>query len=187
VSRHGKHGIFSHWRSIISGMVTCVSCWSIVQSAAAQKTESPSLVAFLSVSTVPMESIRNNINEQIDRNTLPERDRQRILMTHHKPTDTKAWEKFESEFRPAQESPSPVNREIEIAKYGLDTATFAVDHFLKSIVDHADFTFDQGHLCRTMENPLGGSQDNPRVKLDLNMWQDSKPYVGVRIIIPVGD
>jgi len=187
VSSHSKRSIPSHWRSIISEAVACVSCWSAVSSATAQKSESQSLIAFLSVSAIPAESIRSNISERIDRQALTERDRQQILMSHRKPTDTEAWEKFESEFRPEQQSPSPVKREIEAAKYGLDTAVFAVDRFVKSIANQVDFSLDQGSLRRTPANPVGRSQDNPRVKLDLNLWQSGRPSVGARIIIPFGN
>ena len=187
MSGHSKRSIPSHWRSIISETVACVSCWSAVPSATAQKPESSSLIAFLSVSTIPAESIRSNISERIDRRALTEGDSQRILMPHRKPTDAQAWEKFESEFRPEQQSPSPVKREIEIAKYGLDTAVFAADRFVKSIANQADFSFDQGCLQRTRATSLGESRDNPRVKLDLNIWQGSKPYVGARIVIPFGN
>jgi hypothetical protein len=105
---------------------------------------------------------------------------------HGKPTDTEAWEKFESEYRPEQRSPSPLKRQIETAKYGLDTTVFAVDRFVKSIRNHADFEFDQGRLHRTRTNSRGGFLDNPRVKLDLEMLRD-KPYVGVRVVIPFGN
>ena len=185
--RHSKHSILSHWRSIISETVACVTCWSAVPSATAQKSESPSLIAFLSVSTIPAEPIRSNIGERIDRQALTERDRQRILMPHRKPTDTEAWEKFELEFRPVQRSPSPVKREIETAKYGLDTTVFAVDRFVKSIVNQADFSFDQGSLRRALATSSGELRNNPRLKLDMNLWQGGKPYLGVQLIIPVGN
>ncbi|MGD0652442.1 MAG: hypothetical protein ABSA97_15095 [Verrucomicrobiia bacterium] len=186
MSSHSKHGILSHWRSIVSETVACVSCWSAVPSATAQKSESPSLIAFLSVSTIPAESIRTNISERIDRQALTERDRQAILMPHRKPTDAEAWEKFESEFRPEQRSPSPVKHQIETAKYGLDVTVFAVDRFVKSITNHADFEFNQGRLRRTPANPLERSLGNPRVKLDLDLTH-GRPYLGARVVIPFGN
>jgi hypothetical protein len=64
---------------------------------------------------------------------------------------------------------------------------FAVDRFVKNVENQGDFTFDQGSLRRTRATSLGGSRNNPRVKLDLDMWQSSKPYIGVRIIIPFGN
>jgi hypothetical protein len=186
VSRRSKHGILNHWRSTISGTVACVSCWSAVPSATAQQSESPFLIASLSVSTIPAQSIRTNISDRADRQVLAERSRQPILTPHRKPTDIEAWERFEAEYKPPQKSPSPIKRQIEAAKYGLDTAVFAADRFVKSVENQADFSFDHGSLRHTRANSRGGFLDNPRVKLDLDMGLGSKPYMGVRIIIPFG-
>jgi hypothetical protein len=186
VSSYSNHSILSHWRSTISGTVACVSCWSAVPSATAQKSESPRLIAFLSISTIPAESIRSNISERTDRQALTERDRQAMLMPHRKPTDAEAWERFDAEYKPPQKNPSPVKHQIETAKYGLDVTVFAVDRFVKSIANHADFEFNQGRLRRTPANPLGRFQDNPRVKLDLDLTH-GKPYLGARVVIPFGN
>jgi hypothetical protein len=145
------------------------------------------LLAFLSVSTITAQSIRSNISEQTDRQVLTERELQPILTPHHKSTNAEAWERFESEYSPSQKSPSPIKRQIESTKYGLDTAVFAVDRFTRNVENQADFSFDQGSLRRTRVTSSGESRNNPRVKLDLNMWQGSRPYVGVRIIIPFGN
>jgi hypothetical protein len=145
-------------------------------------------MASLSVSTIQPEFILNRVRERPDHPApqVIERTDWPIPVLHGKLTDTEAWEKFESEYRPEQRSPSPVKRQIETAKYGLDTTVFAVDRFVKSIRDHADFEFDQGRLHRTHTNSRGGFLDNPRVKLDLEMLRD-KPYVGVRVVIPFGN
>ena len=187
MSRCRKRSILSHWHSTISGTVACLSCWSAVLSATAQQSESPTLMAFLSGSTITAQSIRSNISERTDRQGLTERELQPMLMPHRKPTNAEAWERFESEYSPPQKSPSPIKRQIESTKYGLDTAVFAVDRFTKNVEDQADFSFDQGSLRRTRATSTGESQNNPRVKLDLDMWQGSRPYVGVRIIIPFGN
>ena len=117
---------------------------------------------------------------------LAEREFQSILMPRL-PTDAEAWERFEAEYSPPQKSPSLIKRQIETAKYGLDTAVFAVDRFTKNVENQADFSFNQGGLRRTRAIPLEGPRNNPRVKLDLDMWQGSRPYVGVRLIIPFGN
>jgi hypothetical protein len=188
VSRCSKRSIFSLSHSTILGTVACLCCWSAVPSATAQQSESPLLVAFLSVSTIPSQSIRSNISDRTDRQVLTGRELQPILMSHRKPTDAEAWERFEREYSPPKKSPSPIKRQIETAKYGLDTAVFAVDRFTKNVENQADFSFDQGGLRRTRATSSGESpNNNPRVKLDLDMWQGSRPYVGVRIIIPFGN
>ena len=187
MNRHSKHSIRSRWRSTLSGTLACVFCWSAVSAATAQESASPSLMAFLSVSTISAQSIRSNLSERTDRQVLTERELQPILMPHRKPTDAEAWERFDGEYRPSQKSPSPIKRQIQTAKYGLDTAVFAVDHFVKNVQSQADFSLDQGSLRRTRAITSGESRNSPRVKLDLDVWQGSKPYVGVRIIIPFGN
>lgn len=172
---------------VVALTIACVSCWSAVPSATSQQSESSSLIAFLSVSAIPAESIRSNISERTDRQALAERDRQPVLVPHHDPTDAEAWERFEADYKPPQKNPSSIKRQIETAKYGLDTAVFAVDRFVKNVENQGDFSFDQGSLRRTRATSLGGSRNNPRVKLDLDMWLGGKPYVGVRIVIPFGD
>jgi len=127
------------------------------------------------------------MSERTDRQEIAERDLQPILVSSRKPTDTEAWESFEAEYSPPQKSPSPIKRQIEAAKYGLDTAVFAVDRFTKNVENQADFSFDQGSLRRTRDISLGASRTSPRLKLDLDMWHGGKPYLGVRLIIPVGN
>ena len=144
-------------------------------------------MASLSVSPTAAASIHSNMSERTDRQEIAERDLQPILVSSRKPTDTEAWESFEAEYSPPQKSPSPIKRQIEAAKYGLDTAVFAVDRFTKNVQSQADFSFDQGSLRRTPAVSVEGPRNSPRVKLDLNMWQGSKPYVGVRLIIPFGN
>ena len=188
MNSYSKHSIRSHWRSTIAGTVACVSCWSAVPSATAQESKSPSLMAFLSVSTITTEStIRSNLSERTDRQVLTEREFQPMLRPQRQPTDTEAWERFEAEYKPPQKSLSPIKWQIETAKYGLDTAVFAVDRFVKNVENQADFSFDRGSLRRTRAASSGELLGNPRVKLDLDMWQGSQPYVGVQVIIPFGN
>lgn len=187
MNRCRKHCICNHWRPIVSGTVACVTCWSAVPSATAQQSESPFLMASLSVSPTTAASIRSDISPGTNHQHLAERDLQPILTPHRLPTNAEAWERFEAEFSPPQRTPSSIKRQIETAKYGLDTAVFAVDRFVKNIRSQTDFSFDQGSLRRTPALSLEEPRNRPRVKLDLEMWQGSKPYVGVRIIIPVGN
>ena len=144
-------------------------------------------MASLSVSPLTAASIRTNISERTNGQLPAEREIQRILMPSRKPTDAEAWEQFEAEYSPPHKSPSHIKRQIETAKYGLDAAVFAVDRFAKNVQSQADFSFDQGSLRRTRTLSLEEPRNSPRVKLDLDMWQGSKPYLGVRLIIPIGN
>ena len=187
MSRCSNRSILSLRHSSILGTVACLCCWSAAPSATAQQSESPLLVAFLSVDTVRAESTRSNVSERTGRQILTEREIEPILVPHRKPTDHEAWERFEAEYKLPIRSPSAIKRQIETAKYGLDTAVFAVDRFTKSVQNQADFSYDQGSLRRTRETSFGESPNKLRVKLDLEMWQGSRPYVGVRLVIPFGN
>jgi hypothetical protein len=120
-------------------------------------------MASLSISTTPAESIHSNISERIDRQALTDREPRLILVASRKPTDAEAWESFEAEYSPPQKSPSLIKRQIETAKFGLDTAVFAVDRFTKNVENQADFSFDQGSLRRTRDISLGASRTSPRL------------------------
>ncbi|HUJ08957.1 MAG TPA: hypothetical protein VL171_02940 [Verrucomicrobiae bacterium] len=178
----------NRWHSILTVTVTCIASWSTARAAPAQKSESPTVMASLSVSTIQPEFTLAKLRERpnLPAPQIGERTDWPLPVRHGKPTDAEAWEKFETEYRPEPWLRSPVKRQIETVKYGLDTTVFAVDHFVKSIRDHADFEFRQRGLHRTRANSLGGPLDNPRVKLDLEILR-SKPYVGVRVVIPFGN
>ena len=188
MSTCSKQNISTRWRSALTITVGCVASWSAVTSATAQKSEPPVLVASLSVSTIQPEFILNSVRERPDHPApqMIERTDWPIPVLHRKPTDAEAWEQFEADYQPEPRSRSTVKRPIETAKYGLDVTVFAVDRFVKSIRDHADFEFGQSNLRRTRANSRGGFLDNPRVKLDLDMTQ-GKPYVGARVVIPFGN
>ncbi len=188
MSSCSRQKIADRWHSILTVTVACVACWLAAPSAPAQKSESLMVMASLSVSTIQPDFILNKVRAQPDRPTpqIIERSDWPLPVLHGKPTDAEAWEKFEAEYEPQRPSPSLIKRQIETAKYGLDTTVFAVDRFVKSIRDHADFEFDHGNVHRTHAKSSVAFLDNPRVKLDLDMLR-AKPYVGVRIVIPFGN
>ena len=188
MSSCSRQSIANRWHSILTVTVACVASWSAAPSAPAQKSESPMVVASLSVSTIPPEFSLNRVRERPDPPAprIAGRADWQLPAPRRPKTDMEAWEKFEAEYRPEPRSPSPVKRQIETAKYGLDTTVFAVDRFVKSIRDHADFEFAQGGLRRTRANSCGGFLDNPRVKLDLDMTH-GPPYLGARVVIPFGN
>jgi len=79
-----------------------------------------------------------------------------------------------------------VKRQIETMKYGLDVTVFSVDRFVRNIQQQADFRLDKGHLHRAPDDqvrPAGGSL---RVQLDMKVWR-TRPYVGVKIVVPFGN
>jgi hypothetical protein len=188
MSRSRNRSIRTHWRSTLIVTDACIAWCLAVPSAAAQESEPPVLVASLSLSTMPPEFILDSVRERPARpapQLIVPTDRP-IPGLHRKPTDADAWEKFEAEYRPEKRNPSLMKRPIEAAKYGLDVSTFAVDRFVKSIRDHADFEFAPNGFRRTCANARGDFLDNPRVKLDLDLTH-ARPYLGVRVVIPFGN
>jgi hypothetical protein len=143
------------------------------------------MMAFLSVSTTTAASNRTNASERTYRQALTLREAQPVLMSDRKLTSDEAWARFETDYSPTQKS-SAIKRPIESAKYGLDTCVFAVDRFFKNVENQADFSLDRGSVRHTREIPFGELLRNPRLKLDLEMGQSARPYVGVRLIIPFG-
>jgi len=143
-------------------------------------------MASLSVSAISSRYGRTNANEQIDYPLVHVPETPLTLIPDGKVTSAEAWERFESDYSPPRKSSLSIKREIASAKYGLDTAVFAVDRFLKSVESQADFSFDQGSLRRTREIPFEETLLHPRVKLDLNLGDSARPYIGVRVVIPFG-
>jgi hypothetical protein len=104
-----------------------------------------------------------------------------IAAFYRKPTDGEAWNAFQSEYRPANQNPSPVKRQIENTKYGLDATIFAIDRFVRSI----DYEIDPRRGQRMSTNSRPRFFDNPRVKLDLDLTHGA-PYIGGRVVIAFG-
>ncbi len=90
-------------------------------------------MASLSVPATTTGSSRSNANERTDRQTLIVRESELALVSDRKPTSAEAWERFEEDYSPTRQSPSSIKCRIESAKYGLDTAVFAVDRFFKNV------------------------------------------------------
>ncbi len=143
-------------------------------------------MASLSLSTISSQYGRTNANERLDRRSLAVPESPLTLVPDAKATSAEAWERFETDYSPPRKSPLSIKREIASAKYGLDTAVFAVDRFFKSVESQADFSYEQGGMHRTRETSLAEALHHPRVKLDLNLGDSARPYIGVRVIIPFG-
>ena len=156
VISRGRKGSTPHdWRSTLTVTLAALVCCSGVPSAPAQNSEPPTVMASLSVSRIQPEFFPTGVREPTNGPAPRTADRTDwpVITLNRPPTDAEAWEKFDSEFRPEYRSTSPVKRQIETVKFGLDTTVFAVDRFVKSIRDHADFNFDQG-ACSVCAQPF---------------------------------
>ncbi|HUI07821.1 MAG TPA: hypothetical protein VL486_12535 [Verrucomicrobiae bacterium] len=105
-------------------------------------------------------------------------------------------EKFEAEYGIAEREPLLALGAMQTAKYNLDTILFTVDDFTRNLSDSLQFEYDAGRLQhvsvsgeRPRRNPSNLRVDvgkNARLGLDLNLT-DGKPYVGVKLALPLGN
>ena len=67
MSSCSRQSIANRWHSILTVTVASIACWSAAPSAPAQKSESPTVMASLSVSTIQPEFMLTSVREQPDR------------------------------------------------------------------------------------------------------------------------
>ena len=166
----------------------CLLCWFAPSSFAGQESESNLVVASLSMATAPLQPCGEYQRKPSERWAIQLTEPRTVVLIEPRRalTDAEAWKNFDRDYRPERRNPSPVKHQIEVAKYGLDTTIFAVYRFVKSIRDHADYSFEEGHLRPSMLNTRGGFLANPRVKLDIDMTH-GKAFIGARVVIPFGN
>ena len=111
------------------------------------------------------------------------------------PASKSRWDRFEAEFGLRDNRNAGVLASIARAKYGLDLATFSLNTFLNAIEDATELRYCRGRVSRVSASPTPVTPhrgagpvtlEDARLKLDLAMT-GSRPYVGVRIVIPFGD
>ena len=127
---------------------------------------------------------------------MSESDAWRVTHARHKNASADRWEKFEAEFGITEKEPSLVLGTMQTAKYNLDTILFTVDDFAQNVSDAFQLEYDAGRFRRV---PTSGERsgressrslvavaDNARLGLDLN-FNGGKPYVGVKLVVPLGN
>jgi hypothetical protein len=127
---------------------------------------------------------------------MSESDAWRVTNVRRKNTSADRWEKFEAEFGITEKEPSLVLGTMQTAKYNLDTILFTVDDFAQNVSDTLQLEYDAGKFRRVStlgersgrESPrsLVAAVDNARLGLDLNI-NGGKPYVGVKLVVPLGN
>jgi hypothetical protein len=110
------------------------------------------------------------------------------------------WEKFESEFGIRQKDPSFVKSSMESAKYSLDKSVFALNEFVQNVEGRLSFDYPLRSLGRpaTPNNssrptsnspiPLWDAVGNAHFKSDIDLDAGrGRAFVGVRLVLPIGD
>jgi hypothetical protein len=114
-----------------------------------------------------------------------------------KPTNMTAadrWIKFESEYGIEQESPSPIGRMFQVAKYGLDRMTFSAQETAKRF----EFTYDLGSesandpanraIAPQYSLPMFGRFGRAQFKSEVTIHdpQTGEAFIGLKLAIPFG-
>jgi len=105
------------------------------------------------------------------------------------------WEKFETEFGITEPEHSKVLRSVQTAKYNLDRFTFAANEFSHNLSSMTVYELGHGriyHVSAAAQQPDGvlwsttAVPQSVRLGLEFNVVQRG-PYVGVKLVVPIGD
>ncbi len=101
-------------------------------------------------------------------------------------------EKFEAEFGVGETGASPIRAGVQSAKYGVDLLVFSITDALESLKDRLELEYSHGTVRRPAQpaDPFKASSTAiapfaARLKFDFELWQGG-PYVGMRLVIPLG-
>ncbi len=118
--------------------------------------------------------------------------------------DQRRWEKFEAEYGIKRPHPSPFLANLETAKYRLDKTLFSVDDLVESLESAFEFEYsfrsgrwmgrdDTRSASRTVVRETYRSSpwnllEDARLKseIDLDVFR-SEAFIGLRLVIPIGD
>ena len=109
-------------------------------------------------------------------------------------TSADRWMKFESEYGIEQESPSPIGRMFQAAKYGLDRMAFTAQETAKRL----EFTYDLGDVPANATGsraappeyslPMFGRFGHAQLKSEVTIHdpQTGEAFIGLKLAIPFG-
>jgi len=107
------------------------------------------------------------------------------------------WDRFEAEFGLPDERASLLTASLLRAKYSVDVALFSIKMFSATLGDATELRYSRGRIRRaaTVDSDRphrSAHHDSPivledaRLKLVFDM-ASSRPYIGVRLVLPFGD
>jgi hypothetical protein len=103
-------------------------------------------------------------------------------------------EKFEAEFGLKERDPSLVKGSLEEAKYNLDATVFAAQEFIETfryegrLKDFVGGSDSNAPSRRYYSDPVRDAWENAEIKSGIDLDPRSgRPFVGVRLVLPLGD
>lgn len=119
------------------------------------------------------------------------------LVRKPSPSAGDAWEKFEAEFGISKPEPSFVKGTLQSAKYRLDHSTFAIHAFVNSVSAALKFDYNVRDLVTgstpgksdrgTSGSILFDTMSGARLKSDIDLTLGSRQFIGVKLVLPLGD
>jgi len=106
---------------------------------------------------------------------------------------TNRWEKFETEFGIQQPSRSSVKNSLQNAKYQLDRTSLQLQEFVDTVTNRLRFNYglsDLGFMPpahRSTGNFITDILSQTRLKSDIDLKLGEKTFVGVKLVLPIGD
>jgi len=106
---------------------------------------------------------------------------------------TNRWEKFETEFGIHQPSRSSVKNSLQNAKYQLDRTSLQLQEFVDTVTDRLRFDYGLSDLGfrppshRSTGNFITDVLSQTRLKSDIDLKLGEKTFVGVKLVLPIGD
>ncbi len=184
-------------RAVLWGAVAgSVVCSGAIACAQGQSVHNTQLVDYvtpsrLSQHTAPQPTNQTNV---ISTAQAKGRDFDNDLIMPTTTTSSERWIKFEREYGVEQESPSPIGRMFQVAKYGLDRMAFTAQETAK----RCEFTYDLGDeppndpggRCAAPQYslPMFGRFGRAQFKSEVTVHdpQTGQAFIGLKLSIPFG-
>src|ERR1035437_5682723 len=183
-------------RAVLWGAVARFAvCFGLIPCAQAQTVQNTRLVDYASPSllsqpTMPHPTMQTNASFVAEAKGRDVDD----IIKPKTTTPADRWMKFESEYGIEQESPSPIGRMFQVAKYGLDRMTFTAQETAKRF----EFTYDLGDVPANEPGsripapqyslPMFGRFGHAQLKSEVTIHdpQTGQAFIGLKLAIPFG-
>ncbi len=188
-----------HW---VAAAVICLAALAVVTAARTEEPRQRLLAEYvppsvLAGSLTPTNSVTGDgIVKTVDGETVV----RSMEAPYREATAGDRWEQFETEFGIRKKNPSLVKGSLESAKYRLDETVFAANEFVRNVQDKLSFDYELrslGWAANSNESsratssssmPLWDAVENAHFKSDIDLnAPGGRAFVGVRLVLPIGD
>ncbi|MEI6083000.1 MAG: hypothetical protein WCS70_01720 [Verrucomicrobiota bacterium] len=107
------------------------------------------------------------------------------------------WVKFEADFGITDKDAAPVKGSLQAAKYQLDQTTFVLQEFVKNVEDQLRFDYGVRDFSSAPTTPKSSRLNSGNILLDtlnatrfqsdINLQTVGRQFVGVKLVLPLGN